>query len=466
MNLNSFDNLEKQRKLVQQKLTLLLHAHNCSSQHTNHVCNVPDCLSARNLLAHMTMCMNGRNCTVIDCAPSRRIITHWKKCKKIDCRICSSIRAKTNNNNMNSNMKLGKFDTNQTKINNQQMIDTAFMNTTNLIQEHLQQIDQVNSLKQNLYQQQKAQSTQLASNSVMLQEHKPTEKASTNNLLNTNLQPNSNTIPVDFINFDKKQQNLTRNIVESTTKTKNNNLGTEEKCKLIRQQLVLLLHAQNCNKITGCHVPYCSTMRNLLAHMTMCMDGRNCTVALCSTSRQIIDHWRNCNKSYCPICYPLKAYKSNTNRNMNTSRNEYKNELNEQKMLSTAKSNKIITQNQPHPPQWRQSITIEMRKNLIQTILKTLIPEKDKQKIYLHPRFANLIELAANAEYEIYEKAHNLEEYFYLLAEFIYIIEKEYEKSVPCAINVTTIANVSQSSTTKAKTTITNLKMIHNINNN
>ena len=48
-------------------------------------------------------------------------------------------------------------------------------------------------------------------------------------------------------------------------------------------------------------------MKNVLNHMTSCQAGKTCPVPHCSSSRQIICHWKNCNRSDCPVCLPLKT---------------------------------------------------------------------------------------------------------------------------------------------------------------
>lgn len=136
---------------------------------------------------------------------------------------------------------------------------------------------------------------------------------------------------------------------------------------LMRQQLVLLLHARKCmcRDIQEpadwlCAVPNCGAMREILDHLMSCR-ASNCSQPNCSTSRQILNHWRNCINENCQLCLPLKMGKAKD---------------------------------------WHYSLTVKQRNHLIELIVQKC------PKTFLVTR----------AENEIYKMANSLEDYYRIMA--------------------------------------------------
>ncbi|KAM0735966.1 Histone lysine acetyltransferase CREBBP [Formica fusca] len=278
-----------------------------------------------------------------------------------------------------------------------------------------------------------------------------------------------------------------------------------EKCRLIQEQLVLIIHAHKCQRresvangeMRQCIFLECKMRKNVLNHMKSCQAGKNCTVPDCSMSRQIINHWKQCNRSDCPVCGPIKQYSENRSNsaqapaiqpnnlpnpslsemmrafdalqiqcptttpgllpgqvpttgptsaaaaaaaniqqsvNMQTlfGLNESgqtgvigeENSLANLQLPGGLQSGQVTAIPVQGTKEWHMLVTPDLRNHLVCKLVQAIFQTPDPQAM-LDKRMHDLVAYARKVEGDMYEMANSQSEYYNLLAEKIYNIQKE-----------------------------------------
>lgn len=415
----------EKRKLIQQQLVLLLHAHKCQrreSENPSTKCTLAHCKTMKDVLTHMTTCTLLKNCPKAHCSSSRQIINHWKNCQRGDCPVCLPLK------------QTDKFKTQpQATGANQASTQTSNMPPPAGIQQSVGQqpvvqaqqgpaSQQQNSQQQNPQQQMKSNELPSGQNPI---HHVPDMLRPSFNQMSTNQGNNAN-LPSSIASGSQLQANrhgprmlaastsnnlirlvvpnnsmqnpINSNIIGATGDGQNNNVS-----------------AINSNAQTG-------NVQNMQGQNTTSNAQLNQMNQPANTQSLVQG-----NQSQTNAIPPIFNSAADIHGNVQTNAINQNANPNAGNIQMGFQPNQVTAVQVSGTKDWHQSVTPDLRNHLVHKLVQAIFPTPDPAAMY-DKRMHNLVAYARKVEGDMYEMANSRSEYYHLLAEKIYKIQKELEE--------------------------------------